>query len=98
MKLSDADLIKLAELAQIELSSEERASLVDSLSTVVGYIDQLGQIDTANTGEMGQITGLANVMQADEIAESVIEREAFLIRAPQREGEFIKVKKIIDKA
>ena len=97
MALSENEVAKVAELVQIELSEGEMKRFAEDLSKVVSYIDQLSAVDTASVAPIGQITGLINVAKEDVAVDCEIGRAEFLDRAPNSEGEYIKVRRVIDK-
>ena len=89
------ELEHLATLARIELSEDDKKSLVKEFDSILGYVDQLKKVDVSMDAS-GRVGAVKNAMRPD-VAESVsnADREALLAEAPQREGDFIAVKKII---
>jgi len=57
----------LAMLARLELSEEQKSSLVDTLPDIIDYMDVLNEVDTTNVEPTYQSTGLTNVTREDEI-------------------------------
>lgn len=84
----------VAKLAYIEVSEEEKAKYAEDLSAVLGYVDELQQVDTNTVEETMQVTNLSNVMSGDFIEPSEISREDFLKRAPMQDKGYIKVKSV----
>ena len=66
-KLSIGDVKHVAGLAKLELSKEEISKFQKQLSQVVDYINELGEVDTANTQPTSQTTGLTAVDREDEV-------------------------------
>jgi len=89
------DLEHLAALARIDLSEADKKSLVKEFDSILGYVDQLKKVDVKMDAE-GRVGAVKNVMRPD-IPEPVSaeDRERLLAEAPDREGDFIAVKKII---
>lgn len=86
----------LANLARIELSSEEKNSLVAEFDSILGYIDQLKKVEVSMDAS-GRVGAVKNVMREDNPASITKEdRERLLNEAPKRQGDFIAVKKIIE--
>jgi aspartyl-tRNA(Asn)/glutamyl-tRNA(Gln) amidotransferase subunit C len=84
----------VAKLAYIAVSDAEKAKYAEDLSAVLGYVDELQQVDTNTVDETMQITGLSNVMDGDYVEPSTISREEFLKRAPMNDRGYIKVKSV----
>lgn len=65
------DVKKLAELARLNLTDEEVARYTTDLGSVIGYIDQLAEVDVAGVEPTSQVTGLQNVLREDVVDESM---------------------------
>ncbi len=57
----------LAMLARLELSQEQKSSLVETLPDIIGYMDVLNEVDTTDVEPTYQSTGLTNVTREDEV-------------------------------
>lgn len=93
--ITPKELEKLAFLARIELTPDDTQSLATEFGAILEYVDQLKKADVTLDTE-GRVGTLKNVTRAD-VASTVSpsEREALLDEAPDREGDFVAVKKII---
>ena len=94
MSVSLEDVRHLAELSQIRLSKAELTSLAGDIDRIVGYIDQLDELDTAGVEPTFQLTGLENVWRTDEIKPQ-LERQELLQLAPDSEDGQVKVPKVL---
>lgn len=94
-KLSKDDVFKLARLARLQLSDEEITQFQDEISAILGYVEQLQNVDISGLKPTTQVTGLKDVMRPDEIQEYVASPEALLKGVPATEGGHIKVKRIL---
>lgn len=89
------ELEKLAVLARIKLTEEDKESLAKEFGSILAYVDQLKKVEVSLDTE-GRVGAVKNVMREDEVRSSSSEdRERLLASAPHREGDFITVKKII---
>ena len=89
------ELEKLATLARIKLTDADKQSLVTEFDSILAYIDQLKKVDVSLDAE-GRVGSVKNVMRSDEVQDtSTADRNGLLDEAPDREGDFIAVKKII---
>jgi aspartyl-tRNA(Asn)/glutamyl-tRNA(Gln) amidotransferase subunit C len=91
MKLTLDQLRHVAELARVGLSDGELEALATELSSILEYIDQLEQLDTASIAPTAQVGELVNVMRDDEVSPSLDPEEA-LANAPSREGGYFRVR------
>jgi len=97
MKITKSDVEHVARLARLKLTEEEKEKFSGQLESILGYVEKLNAVDTENVEPTSHVVGLKNVWRKDEAKpcpESV--REAILGNAPDREGDFFKVKKVIE--
>lgn len=93
--ISIQEIEKLASLSRIALSQTEKETLRANMDSILGYIDQInGATAQLNTKKTAGI--IRNVMREDgNPHETGIFTEALLSVAPRRQGNYIKVKKIL---
>jgi aspartyl-tRNA(Asn)/glutamyl-tRNA(Gln) amidotransferase subunit C len=106
MSVSEKDVERVAELANLELTSGEKAAMVRDLNAVLGYFAQLNELDTTSVPPMAQVADLlapgwelktaAQHLRADEVAPS-LSRERVLDSAPDTDGIFFRVPKVIER-
>lgn len=95
MKISKQDIEHVAVLARIKISEKELEQFSRQLSEIIDYVERLDSASTENINLIEQISGLANVARADKISDS-LEIGKILQNAPEKEGNFIKVKKVFE--
>ena len=89
------DIEHLAKLARIEVQGEEAESLAEDITSILGYVSEIEGI-TGNAAIEKKVGPLANVMREDENPhEPGLYTEDLLNLAPDRQGQYVKVKKII---
>ena len=93
--ISDDDVKHLATLSNIQLAEDEAAGLRQDLTNILDYIEQLGELDTANVEPTYQVTGLQNVWRDDIVDDSGVLREDLLSLAPEQRDSQIKVPKVL---
>ncbi len=98
MKLIKKEIQHIANLARLELTDKELATYGSQLSDVLTYyIDQLKEVNTGDAEPTAQVTGMENKMRDDKAEKwPEDEKEAALGQAPEKEGRFIKVKRILE--
>jgi aspartyl-tRNA(Asn)/glutamyl-tRNA(Gln) amidotransferase subunit C len=92
--LRQEEVVKIAKLARIELSSKEVEKFQRELSTVLAYVEELKQVNTEGVEEVSQVTGLINVQREDKV-EVAEDREAIFKNAPDMKDGYYKVKAIL---
>jgi aspartyl-tRNA(Asn)/glutamyl-tRNA(Gln) amidotransferase subunit C len=95
MSISIEEVDRIANLARLKFSDQEKEKLQTELSTILDYVDQFKKIEgKAAAVDLSKLDGL-NLMR-DDVAEQTIDPEEFLKQAPAREGRFIKVKSVLE--
>lgn len=92
--ISNDDVQRLASLSGLQLADDEAAGLRQDLDNIVGYIQQLSELDTAGVEPTYQVTGLENVWRDDEI-EAGVARETLLELAPEQQQLQVKVPQVL---
>lgn len=95
-KLSQEEVRRIADLARIELTENEKEKYAEELSSVLGYFEQLKEVKTEGVELTSQVTGLVNVAREDIVEGCDKEtKKKLLDAAPMREGDYIKVKAVM---
>jgi aspartyl-tRNA(Asn)/glutamyl-tRNA(Gln) amidotransferase subunit C len=80
--LTRADVEKVALLARLRLSEPELETMTGQLAQIVGYVDQLAEVDTDGVDPMAHAVEVANIFAEDRV-EPRLPREAALANAPR---------------
>lgn len=86
---------KVANLARLELTPEEEAQFSTQLSSILEYVEQLSELDVADVPPTTRAIDVSNVTREDKL-QPYPDREAILSSAPEQEGDFFKVPKILN--
>jgi aspartyl-tRNA(Asn)/glutamyl-tRNA(Gln) amidotransferase subunit C len=112
MKVTEKDVNYVADLANLELTAQERAGMVRDLNSILDYIERLNELDTSNVEPMAQVSdrfGVGDSQRGSErfayaIREDVVEglrkslpQEVALENAPDADGTFFRVPKVIER-
>lgn len=89
-KLSIEQIEHIAKLSRLELTDEEKKLYSEQLSSVLEYVEQLGEVETENVEPTANVTGLSNVWRADAIEKSDITHNDIGQNAPEfKDGSFV---------
>jgi aspartyl-tRNA(Asn)/glutamyl-tRNA(Gln) amidotransferase subunit C len=97
-KKIDAEQVRrVAKLSRLELTDAEVEEFTGQLSAILEYVEKMNELDTDNVEPLAHCLPVNNVLRADRIKES-LGTEKTLANAPQQDGEFFKVPKILDES
>ncbi|MFB3815475.1 MAG: Asp-tRNA(Asn)/Glu-tRNA(Gln) amidotransferase subunit GatC [Terriglobales bacterium] len=112
MKVTEQDVLYVADLANLELTDGERRRMLKDLNSILDYIDRLNQLDTSNVEPMAQTSDRYGVDQARtgtarfaySMREDVVEglrrslpHDVAVANAPDTDGTYFKVPKVIER-
>lgn len=89
------DVEKVAELARLRLTPEEKEKYLSQLSSILDFVNKLDEIDTIDIEPISQVNGLENVFREDTVKPSLTPQEA-IANAPSTYKDYIKVKAIFE--
>ncbi len=95
MNISPETLQKIAHLARLNIVPAEEAELLNSLNNVLTWMEQLSEIDTTGVEPLMHLSNEVNVLR-DDIPGQHLPREQALANAPQQNGVFFEVVKVMD--
>jgi aspartyl-tRNA(Asn)/glutamyl-tRNA(Gln) amidotransferase subunit C len=91
------DIVAVARLARLALSANEIAEYGPQLENLLGHVDELSALDTANVAATAQVIESRNVVR-DDVVRPGLTRDAALACAPQAQLGYFRVPKIIAEA
>lgn len=95
MSVDSATVRKIASLARIAVTDGEIAAMVPELNNILGWIEQLGEVDTNGVAPMTAV--IANTLRLrDDVVTDGGVRDAVLANAPAPEHGFFGVPKVIE--
>ncbi len=112
MKVTSKDVAYVADLANLELTEEERTGMLRDLNSILEYVDLLNELDTADVAPMAQVSDRYGVDESKQGSarfayasrEDVLEglrkslpREEALANAPDADDDFFRVPKVIER-
>jgi aspartyl-tRNA(Asn)/glutamyl-tRNA(Gln) amidotransferase subunit C len=94
-QISRNDVQHLAQLSSLQLNDDEIDDLRTDISNILGYVEQLSELDTTGVEPTYQVTDLENIWRDDVVDDYGIGRESLLALAPASENNQIKVPKVL---
>jgi aspartyl-tRNA(Asn)/glutamyl-tRNA(Gln) amidotransferase subunit C len=95
MQIDETLILRLENLARLELSATERTKMQGSLTDILTMVEQLNTLDTEGVEPLIYINEDVNVWREDTVNHQLERRDA-LKNAPDSDGTFFKVPKVID--
>jgi aspartyl-tRNA(Asn)/glutamyl-tRNA(Gln) amidotransferase subunit C len=112
VKVTDKDVAYVADLANLELTEEERARMLHDLNSILEYVDRLSELETDKVAPMAQVSDRYGVDESrqgsDRFAYAIREdikdglrkslpHDVALGNAPETDGTFFEVPKVIER-
>lgn len=94
MRVDEKEVEKMAHLAKITLTDEEKKKYSLQLSDILKYVEQLNEIDTENIPPLSHVQEITNVFRQDRVFPSLKAEEVFK-NAPEVYGPYYQVPKVI---
>jgi aspartyl-tRNA(Asn)/glutamyl-tRNA(Gln) amidotransferase subunit C len=100
LKISREDVVRVAELAYLDLSEAELETYRAQIDEILEYIGKLNELDTANVEPMAQVLAddqTADATLREDVVMACAAAEEILKRAPDAEGKYFLVPKVIER-
>ena len=112
MKVTDKDVTYVADLANLELTADERTAMLRDLNSILEYIDRLNELDTTDVPPMAQVSDRYGVDESkagserfayatrEDIVEGLrksLPHAEALANAPDADEDFFRVPKVIER-
>jgi aspartyl-tRNA(Asn)/glutamyl-tRNA(Gln) amidotransferase subunit C len=112
LKVTEQDVAHVADLANLELTAEERTGMLRDLNSILDYVDRLNELDTSDVPPMAQVSDRYGVDESkqgserfayasrEDVPEGLrksLPHETALANAPDSDGTFFLVPKVIER-
>ena len=102
-RVSLDQVLRVAELAQLALTSEEQTEMLRDLNSILGYVAELNELDTTDVPAMAQVSemlrggsDISDRLREDGLRAS-LDRKTVMASAPETDGTYFKVPKVIER-
>ncbi len=97
MKITDATLDRIAELARLDVGDAgSRSQLLGDMQRVIDFVEKLNEVDTTGVEPLIFMTEGSNVLRED-VAQLEISKAEALKNAPVKDSDYFKVPRVVDK-
>jgi len=94
MKIDKDTVDKIAHLARLELSAQEKVEAIKDMNRILGFMDKLNEVDTSAVEPLIYMSAEINVLREDVVKQEITHEEA-LLNAPEKDKDFFHVAKVI---
>ncbi len=100
-KVTVEEVERVAELAHLEFKPEEMPGMLKDLNAILDYVAELSELDTTGVTPLAQVSELKNAagesVLRDDMVRPSLDRAVVMGQAPETDGVFFKVPKVIER-
>ncbi len=94
-KIDTNTVDQIAHLARLEFDENSKPGIIKDMNRMLEFVDKLNELNTENVEPLIYMTSENNVLRADEIEQSISQKEA-LKNAPKKDSDYFKAPKVIE--
>ena len=95
MSITKQDVAKVANLARIKMTDEKMEELLPQLSNIIGFVEQLSEVDTNNVEPLASVADITLRLREDEVTDGGYQEE-ILMNAPDKLEGYFGVNKVVE--
>ena len=96
MKLTEQEVRRVAELANLALRDDEVVRMTRDLDGILAHVDKLNELDTSNVEPMAQVFSSGETLRAD-VERTPLSNADAVANAPVTSGGYYKVPRVIER-
>ncbi|MFC4291934.1 Asp-tRNA(Asn)/Glu-tRNA(Gln) amidotransferase subunit GatC [Sphingorhabdus arenilitoris] len=99
MSVDKETVVKIAKLSRIAINDAEAETMVSELNGILGWVEQLGEVDVTGVAPMASVIANKTKMRTDIVTDDLTGggiTDKVLANAPAKEGVFFGVPKVIE--
>ena len=94
----DKDTVdKIAHLARLEFEDKAKEEIIKDMNNMLAFVNKLNEVDTTGVEPLIYMSDEVNVLREDDVVQEITQEQA-LKNAPQKDSDYFKVPKVIDRA
>ncbi len=94
-KMDQKTVERIANLARLEISDEQKETLGDQLGNIIGFVEQLSEVDTDNVKPLASVVDASLALREDKVTDGN-KKDDVLANSPEENEDFFVVTKIIE--
>ena len=95
MAIQKETVAKVANLARIKTTNEEQEKLAPQLDNIIGFVEQLSEVDTDNVEPLASVVDITLPLRKDEVTDGGVQEDV-LANAPETLEGFFVVPKVVE--
>ncbi|MGH1404428.1 MAG: Asp-tRNA(Asn)/Glu-tRNA(Gln) amidotransferase subunit GatC [Alphaproteobacteria bacterium] len=95
MSLSKEDVAKVARLARIRMQDEELERMAPQLSKIIGFVEQLSEVDTDNVEPLANVVDITLNLREDKVTDGACPDKVLANSPEENQGYFV-VPKVVE--
>lgn len=95
MSVTQEEVLYIANLARLQLNENELQQISNDMNQILGYMDQLNELDTTNVEPLDHVIELEPRLRID-VSETPLSHENALLNAPDADSDYFRVPKVIE--
>lgn len=96
MKITEETVDRIAELAKLEFTPEEKTELMGDMNKILAFMEKLNELDTEGVEPLIYMSDQVNALRKDEVIQEITREEA-LKNAPKKDSDYFRVPKVLER-
>lgn len=96
MKITEETVDRIAELAKLEFTPEEKKELMGDMNKILAFMEKLNELDTEGVEPLIYMSDQVNALRKDEVIQEITREEA-LKNAPKKDSDYFRVPKVLER-
>ena len=97
MEVNDLLIDNLAKLSHLTFDEQEKKDIKADLQQMISFIEKLKEVNTEGVASLLHMTSNVNILR-DDVVQGSVDRQEALKNAPDTDGVYFKVPKVIQKS
>ncbi len=95
-KIDEKLVDQVAHLARLEFDNEQKNAIINDMNNMLVFVDKLNELNTDGIEPLVYMTDETNVLREDDVKQDITQKEV-LANAPQKDSDYFKVPKVVEK-
>lgn len=96
MKITEETVNRIAELAKLEFTPDEKTELMGDMNKILAFMEKLNELDTEGAEPLIYMSEQVNALRKDEVVQEITHEES-LKNAPKKDSDYFRVPKVLER-